>query len=111
MPIRFKVAFSCAAIEFIKNFFSKPRYMQFYIEKIDDFYKPEVKEIIRSKEKIFEIFDGGDLISFYKKANYSADEIMREMSFILGTYKIPFFRYSFLQKADETEQTLMRFIQ
>ncbi len=111
MPIRFKVAFSCAAIEFIRNFFSKPKYMQFYIEEIRDFYKPEIKGIIRAKEKLFDIFDGGDLISFYKRANYAPDDIMREMSFILGTYKIPFFRYSFLKKADETNQTLMRFIQ
>src|SRR3989344_479800 len=111
MPVRFKIAFSCAAMEFIKNFFSKPKYMQFYIEDIKDFYKPEVKEILRTKEKIFEIFDGGDLISFYKRSNYNAEDIMREISFILGTYKIPFFRYSFLQKFNETEQTLMRFIQ
>ena len=108
MPIRFRNVFSCAAIEFIKTFFSKPKYMQFQIDSLKDFYNPDVKEILRTKERLFEVFEGGDLISFYKKGGYNPEDIMREISFVLNTYKIPFFRFSFLQP--EEEQTLLKFI-
>ncbi|MBI4154831.1 hypothetical protein HY498_01955 [Candidatus Woesearchaeota archaeon] len=109
MPIRFRTSFSCAFEEFIKTFFSQKKYPEFYIENLKDFYDPRIKEILRTKENLFEIFDGGDLISFYKRSNNSQEDIMREISFVLGTYRLPFFRYSFLQKS-ESDQTLMRYI-
>ncbi len=95
MPTRFKVALSCAFEEFIKDIFSKSKYSRFYIHDIKDFYRPEVKEILNTKEKLFKYFDGGDLISLYKTGSLDVDEVLREVGFLLSSYNIPFFRLNF----------------
>jgi hypothetical protein len=110
MPTRFRIAFSCAFEEFIKDIFSKPRYSKFYINDIKAFYKNEIKNTLDTKEKLFRIFDGGDLITFYRGGNFDAKNIMREISFILNSYKLPFFRYNF-GTMRETNLSLARFFE
>ena len=47
------------------------------------------------KEKIFEVFDGGDRIRFFRNGQINPKDIEREVSIILNTYKLPFFCYDF----------------
>ncbi|MFH1317378.1 MAG: hypothetical protein ABII01_07695 [Candidatus Woesearchaeota archaeon] len=110
MPTRFRIAFSIAFDDFVQNIFSKPMYKPFIITGLKDFYNEENKKILERKEAFFKIFDGGDLITFYRKGNYDSKDIIREISFILNTYKIPFFRFNFGNPI-ESNMSLSKFME
>lgn len=110
MPTRFKIAFSCCSDEFVKDIFSKSSYKSFQIKTFDDFYNEDVKKMIETKEKLFNIFNGGDVISFYKAGKIDPTSIFREMSFIFTTYRLPFFRFVF-SNTKETNLKLDNFMQ
>ncbi|MEM4282498.1 MAG: hypothetical protein QXU88_01535 [Candidatus Woesearchaeota archaeon] len=95
MPTRFRVAFSCAFDDFVRDIFTKPSYKRYFVRGLSDLYNDELKQVMETKEKLFEVFDGGDMISFYKKGPMQPKDVLREMGFILNTYRLPFFRYSF----------------
>jgi hypothetical protein len=47
------------------------------------------------REKMFEIFDGGDRLRIFRSSSFKPSDILHEWSVILGTFKIPFFTYDF----------------
>lgn len=109
MPTRFRVAFSFLFEEAAENSFTKPDYEKFYIRDIKDFYDENLKKIIADKESLFKIFDGGDLITFYRKGAAKAEEVLREIQLVLNTFRLPFFRYDF-KATQDTNRSLMRFM-
>jgi len=109
MPTRFRVAFSCAFEIFVKDIFSKAKYKKFQIKGIKDFYDEKIKKILEVKEKLFKVFDGGDLISFYRIGSLDPKDIVREILFVLNTYKLPFFRWN-LKCIKESDMKLNEFL-
>ncbi len=95
MPTRFRIAFSFAFESFVKDIFSKSLFKKFVISGIKDFYKEDIKKILEDKERLFGVFDGGDMITFNRIGKIDSKDIIREISFIMNTYKIPFFRWKF----------------
>ena len=94
MPTRFKVAFSCVFRSFDDRL-SKAHFAKLKISKPDDLHSTKIKNIIIDKEKIFEVFDGGDRMRFLRVGTMDLPEVLREVNIILTGYKLPFFCYDF----------------
>ena len=41
------------------------------------------------------MFDGGNDITFHRAGDFSAEDVLREISVIINTYKMPLFSYGF----------------
>lgn len=95
IPTRFRVAFSCAFKEFDTKAFSEEKFKRIQIKKIEDLYSNKIKQLLKEKEEIFTLFDGGDRLRFYRSGDINAEDICRELNIILNTFKIPFFCYDF----------------
>jgi hypothetical protein len=95
VPTRFKIAFSCAFKKFNKKIFGGEMFNKIIIKKLEDLYSDDLKSILEEKEKIFEIFDGGDRVRFFRNGVIKPQDIEREIMTILNTYKLPFFCYDF----------------
>lgn len=94
MPTRFKVAFSCCYKEFSRDMFSGEKFQKLQINKLENLYSDELKKYLEEKERIFEIFDGGDRARLFR-SDAEPREMLREINIILNTYKLPFFCYDF----------------
>jgi hypothetical protein len=94
MPTRFKIALSCAFKEASENL-SSAKYARMEIMNLDDLYKPKVKKEIVEKENVTSMFDGGNDVTFHRTGMFEAEDILREISVIMNTYKMPLFSYSF----------------
>jgi hypothetical protein len=97
MPTRFKVSFSCIFRDTYKELFTQEKFKKLQIKGINDLYSEDIKKIIFEKEKIFNIFDGGDRLRFYRGGIINEKEIIRELIIIMNSFKIPFFCYDFGQ--------------
>ena len=95
MPTRFRIAYSCAFEEFVKDIFTKPLFPKCVIKTADDYESPEVKEMIKTKEQIVRVFDGGDLMTFSRAGAVSPSEVIGEISKLLVNYGLPLFRIQF----------------
>lgn len=98
IPIRFKIAFSSAFKNFDKGFLSKRTYYKTTIKKIDELYTEEMKRFIQTREKICDIFDGGDRIRFFRSGNFTPQQIIHELSYILNSFELPLFCYDFAER-------------
>jgi len=94
MPTDFKTAFSCAYSEFDEEMSSED-FKRLQIEGMEDFFKKDIKEYLKAKELISNIFDGGDRMRLVRSGIAPADEILKEIDHILNIYKIPLFCYDF----------------
>ncbi len=94
IPTRFKVCFSC---DFgVQNpQLSKPRFGKLKISNSEALHSEETKKMLSDKEKLFELFLGGDRIRFIRLGSPRADDVWREINTIFTSYKIPFFCYDF----------------
>ncbi|GIU69486.1 MAG: hypothetical protein KatS3mg002_0722 [Candidatus Woesearchaeota archaeon] len=97
IPIRFRIALSSAFRNFDVKFMGEREYRKTTVNGINDYYSGEIKDFIIAREKIFEIFDGCDRLRLFRGSDFSTDEVLREMLFLLNNYKIPFFTYDFSQ--------------
>jgi hypothetical protein len=95
IPVRFNIAFSSAFNKFDQDFFSKRNYVKTMITKLEDYYKDEVKDFIRTREQIIRIFDGGDRIRFFRGMQEKPEEIIHEFNQLLNSYQIPLLCYDF----------------
>lgn len=97
MPTAFKVNFSIAYKRF-KGSGLKQEFEKIKITNIKDLYSPKLKERINFYEKGFKVFDGGHEIRFFRSSNAEVVEILRELGFILNSFKLNFFCYNFSGK-------------
>ncbi len=95
VPIRFRIAFSSAFRNFDQKFMGERDYKKFTIGKAEDYYNSDIKEFLHIREKMFEIFDGGDRLRIFRKSDFAMTDIMHELGIILNGYKVPFFTYDF----------------
>jgi hypothetical protein len=108
MPTRFKIAFSCALREFLDESLSKAVFERLVVKRMDDLYSPQLKDIMVGKEKVFEIFDGGDRLRLVRSGKINPAEILREINVILTGYKLPFVCYDFTETISDV--SLNKFI-
>lgn len=95
IPIRFKIAFSSAFRNFDTKFMGERDYKKATVNRAEDYYTGEIKSFIQAREKMFEIFDGGDRLRIFRKSDFAIADIMHELSILLNAYRIPFFTYDF----------------
>ncbi|MGV8172542.1 MAG: hypothetical protein ACP5OA_07675 [Candidatus Woesearchaeota archaeon] len=95
VPIRFKIAFSSAFRNFDAKFMGERDYKKFTISRAEDYYTSEIKEFLDAREKMFQIFDGGDRLRIFHKSDFAMNEIMHELGILLNAYKVPLFTYDF----------------
>ena len=95
VPIRFKIAFSSAFRNFDQKFMGERDYKKFTITKAEDYYNNEIKGFLVAREKMFEIFDGGDRLRIFRKNDFAPQEILHEIGILMNAYRIPFFTYDF----------------
>ncbi len=101
MPTRFNIAFSSCFEDFVKNIFTQPVYKKVELKTLQDLFNNEMKEVLTTKERLFEVFDGGDQTSFHRRLDASPEDIIREINFILTSYRIPFFKFNFAGKREQ----------
>jgi hypothetical protein len=65
------------------------------VNKAEDYYTGEIKDFLHVREKMFEIFDGGDRLRIFRKSDFALVDILHELGILLNAYKIPFFTYDF----------------
>lgn len=95
MPIKFGIAISCAYENSVKSM-SNAKYKKLEIKNLEDIYSPKLKKEIIDREKITDLFDGGNEVTFYRVGgNFDPDKIIKEIAAIVGTYDIPLFSYDF----------------
>lgn len=94
MPIRFKIALSCAFRESAEKL-TEAKYKKLEITNLDDLYKPKTKKEIIEKENVTLMFGGGNDTTFHRSGIFSPEDILREISVIMNTYKMPLISYSF----------------
>jgi hypothetical protein len=95
VPIRFKIVFSSAFRNFDPVFMGERDYKKANVKGVADFYKGEINDFITIREKMFELFDGGDRLRIFRTTDFKPEDIVHEWSVILSTFKIPFFTYDF----------------
>lgn len=95
IPIRFRIAFSSAFRNFNPVFMGERDYQKATVKRLEDFYSGEIKEFLFAREKLFEVFDGGDRLRIFRSSEYSNVDIVREISIMLNSFKIPLFTYDF----------------
>lgn len=95
VPIRFRIAFSSAFRNFDTKFMGERDYKKFTISRSEDYYTGEIKGFLEAREKMFEIFDGGDRLRIFHKSDFAINDILHEMGILLNAYKVPLFTYDF----------------
>jgi hypothetical protein len=95
IPIRLKIAFSSAFKGYDDKFMGEREYKKITVNKTEDYYTDEVKKFLQTREKMFEIFDGGDRLRIFRKNDFTTADILHELGILLSAYKLPFFTYDF----------------
>ena len=95
IPIRFKIAFSSAFRNFDQKFMGERDYKKVTVNKAEDYYTGEIKDFLHVREKMFEVFDGGDRLRIFRKSDFALIDIIHELGILLNAYKLPFFTYDF----------------
>jgi hypothetical protein len=95
IPIRFRIAFSSAFRNFDATFMGEREYKKANVKNVQDFYQGEIKHFLSAKEKMFDVFDGGDRMRIFRTSDFKPEDIIHEFSTILSSFKIPYFTYDF----------------
>lgn len=99
MPTRFRIAYSCTDQPVVSKIFSKAVYERIVVKNPTDFFSDEkINNIISTKEEIFTHFDGGDRITFDRPVPRKPEDAVTEISYILNSFRLPFFRYHFINQ-------------
>ncbi|MEK6811695.1 MAG: hypothetical protein AABX96_04255 [Nanoarchaeota archaeon] len=93
MTTRFKMAFA-PAFEKAANL-SHGKYSRLCINNINDLSNKEVKKLIKSKESLSSIFNGGDECTFHYTGEFDSEKILAQIKSIVSEYNLPLFNYSF----------------
>ena len=94
MPTRFRIGLSCA-FENSQEKLSFAKYKPIEIHGLDDLYKQKMKKELIERENVCSMFDGGNDVTFHRSGNFTSEEIIREFSIVLNSYKFPLFSYDF----------------
>ncbi|MEM4330470.1 MAG: hypothetical protein QW273_00480 [Candidatus Pacearchaeota archaeon] len=93
MPIRFKLALSCAFRKSLEEL-SEAKYKRLGIYDFNNLYEQKIRKEIKYRESISDLFNGGNDVSFHRLGDYDIEDIIREVFFILNNMRFPFFSYN-----------------
>ncbi len=105
MPIRFRIAFSSAFSKFDLQFLSSRKYSKRNIQGIKDLSSSGFQSYVKTREKVMNIFDGGDRFRIFRNGKIDPEEIIHEFNFLLNTYNIPLFSYDFSEMRGDIKLT------
>ncbi len=109
MPSDFLVAFSCAFSGFCSSL-SREDWKKTAVAGIGNLTQRPVREQLRAKEEIVNIFDGGDRMRFVRQAQGLPSEIFRELDHLLWGYRLPLICYDFGSKSGAFNARLDDFV-
>jgi hypothetical protein len=95
MPFHFAVSLASACTHFKNPKLTDLPVRDMVMKRIEDFYSKENIAILEKKEKYFDQLKGGDRLKIHHSANAKGSDIVREVNFMLITYRIPFFCFDF----------------
>ena len=97
LPIKFKVDYSIAyrkeSVSTLKNNFRR-----ILISDISDLYNPDIRKRIEFYEKAISVLSDTLEIRFQRSKSFEVAEVLREINFILNSFKLPLFCYNFSGK-------------
>lgn len=105
LPIRFKVAMSTSFAKFDQDFFSDRRYKKTAISSTKDLQTKEMREYLRTREKLYELFEGADRLRFFLAKGTMIVEAIRIVRYLLSSYDLPSVTLDFRGKAGELKLT------
>lgn len=108
IPIRFRIALSSTFKRFDEEFLSPRIYTKITIKNIEDFKDEKVVKYLRRRESLVKLFNGADRARFFRAANFTNEEVINELEFLLSQTTIPLFAYDF--RSRKGELTLDNFI-
>jgi hypothetical protein len=108
IPIRFRVVLSSAFERFDREFMSPRTYKKVTIHSISDYHDEKNVSEIRRRETLFNVFEGGDRVRFFRDRNFTPEEAISELNFLLSTFTLPLITYDF--EALKGELTLDKFL-
>jgi len=95
IPSRFRVCFSSAFKKYSPETLSQRAYNKTTITNLHDFFEETTKKRLKSREELFNIFEGSDRVRFFRAGNTSPKDVVREISTLLSSFNLPFFCYDF----------------
>ncbi|MBN2459545.1 hypothetical protein JXB28_04645 [Candidatus Woesearchaeota archaeon] len=104
IPFGFDIALSTVMRKFSAGL-SQRRYAKATIRSFKDFHQPETMSQVQLKEKLSRVFDGGDRTRFFRRGEFTHQEILRELAFLMNTYELPLITYDFKERKGEIKLT------
>ena len=84
IPFNFDIVFSSVFRQYTKNL-SKRRYIKTTIRKFRDYHTSDIVKFIETREKLFKTFDGGDRTRFFRSEEFTPQDVIREIMFLMNT--------------------------
>jgi hypothetical protein len=104
MPTVFDIVFSSVFNKFNSNL-STRNYAKTTIRRFSDYDSPDVLFMIGMKERLTQIFEGGDRIRFFRKEDEKPEQLLKEVIFLMNTYDLPLITYDFRERKGEIKLT------
>ena len=104
IPITFRINFSSVFKKFSPNLSSRI-YHKTTIKRFKDFQSKEMSILISLKEDLTKIFDGGDRARFFRRGEYTAEEIIKEWAFLMNTHELQLITYDFKELKGDVKLT------
>lgn len=95
MPTRFDVVFSRAFRNFRPSMLKEDHTSKLAIRGVEDFHKEETKTHLQRQERMAQLLEGGERLRIYRSGKADGDAVLRELNFLLTTYRIPFLCFDF----------------
>ena len=97
MPTRFDIGFAVAYRQSMDRGYLKPKFETISVSCLQDLYEKSMKERLTFFEKASKLFQDGFEVRFHRIGTIEVLDVLQEISFIMNSYKIPFFCYQFTQ--------------
>ncbi|MBN2053068.1 hypothetical protein JW756_06190 [Candidatus Woesearchaeota archaeon] len=104
MPSHFNIVFS-SAIKRYSSALSPREYSKATIRKFKDYDSQEINDFINTREALCKIFEGGDRIRFFRSGEFTPDDIIHELAFLMNTYDLPLITYDFKERRGDAKLT------
>jgi hypothetical protein len=104
MPMNFDIVFSSVFKKFSKSL-STREYVKTTVRSFKDYHEPETGSFISMKERLANIFEGGDRSRFFRKGIFSPEDIVKELGFLMNTYELPLITYDFKERRGDIKLT------
>lgn len=105
IPSRCRVVFSSGFKKQDSKSLSERVYKKTTLTKPEDIYNEGMKKRIKEREHMFQVFNGGDRVRFFRSGSSKPKDIVIEINTILSSFNIPFFCYDFANLSGRVKLT------